>query len=177
MESTSPSIRRISSDGGGSVWRRICAKYGERGPLVASSRSATHFGLKRRSPGSRYQAPIAGDLRVEVLRDERVGLGQVARLGERGVQRLGVVAVHGHRDRRLARHVVVVEHAHEPEVEEADAAVVEQQVVAGMRVARDAAHVVDEPEVEAEDDLAHAIAGRLVAGLDLLEARAARSAP
>ena len=58
MESTSPSIRRMSSDGGGSVWRRIWAKYGERGPLVESSRSATHFGLKRRSPGSRYHAPM-----------------------------------------------------------------------------------------------------------------------
>ena len=81
------------------------------------------------------------------------------------MERLRVVAVHGHRDRRLARHVVLVEHAHEPEVEEADAAVVEQQVVAGMRVARDAAHVVDEAEVEAEDDLPHAVARRLVARL------------
>ena len=41
-----------------------------------------------------------------------------------------------------------------------------------MRVARDAAHVVHEPEVEAEDDLAEAVARRLVARLDLLEARA-----
>src|SRR5829696_4564153 len=52
--SASPS----SSDAGGSVWRRICAKYGERGPVVESIRSATHRGLKRRTPGSRYHAPM-----------------------------------------------------------------------------------------------------------------------
>ena len=35
-ESTSPSMRRSSSACGGIVWRRICSKYGERGPLVES---------------------------------------------------------------------------------------------------------------------------------------------
>ena len=52
-------MRRSSSACGGSVWRRICAKYGERGPLVESISSATQAGEKRRSPGSRYHAPIA----------------------------------------------------------------------------------------------------------------------
>ena len=41
-----------------------------------------------------------------------------------------------------------------------------------MRVARDAAQVLDEAEVEAEDDLAEAVARRVVAALDLLEAGA-----
>ena len=52
-------MRRSSSACGGSVWRRICANHGERGPVVESIRSATYFGEKRRSPGSRYHAPIA----------------------------------------------------------------------------------------------------------------------
>ena len=34
-------MRRSSSACGGSVWRRICANHGERGPLVESISSAT----------------------------------------------------------------------------------------------------------------------------------------
>ena len=34
-------MRRSSSACGGSVWRRICANQGERGPLVESISSAT----------------------------------------------------------------------------------------------------------------------------------------
>ena len=47
--------------------------------------------------------------------------------------------VHGAGDRALALEVRRVDHAHEPEVEEADAAVVEEQVVARVRIGVDAA--------------------------------------
>ena len=36
-------MRRSSSACGGSVWRRIWANHGERGPLVESISSATHL--------------------------------------------------------------------------------------------------------------------------------------
>ena len=85
---------------------------------------------------------------------------------------LRVAGVDRDRDRRLAVEVAAIEHAHQAEVEEADAAVVEQQVVAGVRVAGDAACVVHEPEVEAEDDLGEPVARRLVELLDRPEARA-----
>ena len=86
-----------------------------------------------------------------------------------------LVGVLGHdraRQRLLALEVLGVERAHEPEVEEADAAVVEQQVVAGVRVAADPAHAREQREVEAEDDLAEAVALGLVELLDVAEAAA-----
>ena len=85
---------------------------------------------------------------------------------------LGVLGHDRARQRALALEVLLVERAHEPEVEEADAAVVEQQVVAGVRVAADAAHAREQREVEAEDDLAEAVALGLVERLDLAEAAA-----
>ena len=87
---------------------------------------------------------------------------------------LGVAALDGLRERALALEVVGVDDAHQAEVEEADAAVVEQQVVAGMRVAGRAARVLERAEEEAEDDLAEAVALGFVEALDLLEAPAAR---
>ena len=68
--------------------------------------------------------------------------------------------------------VVGVDDAHQPEVDEADAAVVEQQVVARVRVAGGAAQVVERAEEEAEDDLGEAVALGLAEPLDLLEAAA-----
>ena len=58
------------------------------------------------------------------------------------------------------------------EVEERDAAVVEQQVVAGVRVGVEVLELEDRAEVEAEDDLAEAVALLLVELLHLLEAGA-----
>ena len=84
----------------------------------------------------------------------------------------GVLGHDRPRERPLALEVVRVERAHEAEVEEADAAVVEQQVVAGMRVPADAPRVRHQREVEAEDDLAEAVALGLVELLDLGEAAA-----
>jgi len=52
-------MRRSSSACGGSVWRRICANHGDRGPLVESISSATYAGEKRRGPGAKYHSPIA----------------------------------------------------------------------------------------------------------------------
>ena len=63
----------------------------------------------------------------------------------------------------------VLRHA---EVEEGHAAVVHQQVVAGMRVAGEVAVAVERAEEEAEDDLAEAVARRAVELLHLLEADA-----
>ena len=83
-----------------------------------------------------------------------------------------VAAGHRLRERALALQVVGVDDAHEAEVEEADAVVVEQQVVAGMRVAARAPRVLERAEEEAEDDLAEAVALGLVELLDLLEAAA-----
>ena len=77
-------------------------------------------------------------------------------------------ATHGARQRALALEVVGVDDAHQPEVEEADAAVVEQQVVAGVRVAaRRGAGALQRAEEEAEDDLAEAVALGVVERLDL----------
>ena len=76
------------------------------------------------------------------------------------------------RQRLLALEMVGVQRAHEPEVEEADAAVVEQQVVAGVRVPGGAAQVLERAEEEAEDDLAEAVALLLLERFDGLEAAA-----
>ena len=88
----------------------------------------------------------------------------------------GVAFGHGLRERALALEVVGVDDAHQAEVEEADAAVVEQQVVAGVRVAGGAARVLERAEEEAEDDLAEAVALGFVEALDLLEAPAGAGA-
>ena len=58
----------------------------------------------------------------------------------------------------------------EAEVEEGHAAVVEQHRVARVRVARELVEAVHRPEVEAEDDLAQAVALGLGQLLELLEA-------
>ena len=61
----------------------------------------------------------------------------------------------------------------QPEVQEGDATVVEQQEVAGVRIARELVVAVEAAEEEAEDDLAEAVALGLRALLELLEADAA----
>ena len=61
-------------------------------------------------------------------------------------------------DGAFALQVVGVDDPHQAEVEEPDAAVVEQQVVAGVRVAGGAAQVLERAEEEAEQDLAVAVA-------------------
>ena len=60
------------------------------------------------------------------------------------------------------------------EVQERDAAVVEQQEVARVRIAGELAVAVEAAEEEAEDDLADAVALGLRAVLELLEADAVR---
>ena len=82
---------------------------------------------------------------------------------------LCVARRHGARDRPLALQVVGVDDPHQAEVEEPDAAVVEQQVVAGMRVAGGAAQVLERAEEEAEQDLAVAVAFGVGELLDRLE--------
>ena len=86
----------------------------------------------------------------------------------------GVLGHAGSGERFLALEEGGVERAHEPEVEESDTAVVEQQVVAGVGVAAHAVEPVEQREVEAEHDLAEAVALGLIQLLDLREPPAAQ---
>ena len=126
----------------------------------------------RRSPGSKYHSAPVRSWLEQARRVEGRGVGQVAERRHAAVHGRGVAGAGGASDRLLARQVAGVDHAHEPEVEEADAAVAEQQVVARVRVAGGAAEVVQGAEEEAVDDLAEAVALGGAQLLDLLEARA-----
>ena len=64
-----------------------------------------------------------------------VGLGQITELREPAVRLLGVAFDHGARQSTLAVEVLLGHAADQTEVEEADAAVVAEDVVAGVRVA------------------------------------------
>ncbi len=79
-------------------------------------------------------------------------------------------------DRALAGQLeldgLVLHALEQAEVQERDATVVEQQEVAGVRVAGELAVAVEAAEEEAEDDLADAVALGLRAALELLEADA-----
>ena len=87
------------------------------------------------------------------MQRRRVALGDGALAGELELHRLGVHALE------------------QAEVEERHAPVVEQQEVAGMRVAGELPVAIQAAEEEAEDDLAEAVALGLRAVLQLLEAR------
>ena len=94
-----------------------------------------------------------------------------AEVVERVAQRLGVLA-----DRRIKRHLLEldlleVELLRHPEVEEGDAAVGHQQVVAGMRIGVEVLQVIDRAEAEAKDDLAETAALVVTELLDLVELR------
>src|SRR6516165_7229352 len=72
-------------------------------------------------------------------------------------------------DITLAVEILGFEVAYEREVEQADAAVRAQEAVVGVRVAGDDALAPDEPEEEAEHDLADAVALGLLKSRDLVE--------
>ena len=84
-------------------------------------------------------------------------------------QRLRIAARGGVDRPLLELDLLAVEALGHPEVEEGDAAVRHQQVVAGVGVGVEVLQVVDRAEAEAEDDLAEAVALGLRQGLDLLE--------
>jgi hypothetical protein len=72
----------------------------------------------------------------------------------------------------LETDLLEVESLRHAEVEKCDAPVVEQQVVARVGIRVEVLQLVDRAEVEAEDDLAEAVAPLLVEALHLLEAHA-----
>ena len=133
-------MRRMSSAWGGIVSRRIWSKNSERGRAAALEDLGHVGGVE--AAAARLEVPRAGglDLAEQLLGVERVGLGEVA---ERGQQRVDVRgasrAVTAWASWRSLLEVVGVDDAHQAEVEEADLAVVEQQVVARVRVAGGAA--------------------------------------
>ena len=88
------------------------------------------------------------------------------------MERGGVFLDHGPLARQLEFDRSGVHALEQPEVQEGDASVVEQQEVAGMRIARELVVAVEAAEEEAEDDLTEAIALGLRAFLELLEADA-----
>ena len=73
-------------------------------------------------------------------------------------------------DAALALDVRRLELAQQAEVHDAQAAVGAQQAVVGMRVSRDHAVAPGQAEIEAQDQLAHAVAFGLGKALDLLRA-------
>ena len=99
-------------------------------------------------------------------------LGEEADLGAEPHDRVLVALDHGARDLHLELDRAGRHPLEQAEVEERDAAVGEQHRVAGVRVARELVVAVHAAEVEAEQDLADAVALRLRVALDLLEADA-----
>ena len=89
---------------------------------------------------------------------------------------LRVVARGGVEGALLEHDLLAVELLGHPEVEEGDAAVLHQDVVAGVGVGVEVLQVVDRAEAAAEDDLAEAAALLVRQLLDLLEAHAPRPA-
>ena len=76
----------------------------------------------------------------------------------------------GNRDRPLGGHAGGVDVAQQAEVQEADSAVGAQQVVTGVGVSERDPVAIQQPEVEPEDNLAVAVALRLVGPAHGLEA-------
>ena len=118
---------------------------------------------------------VPGGHVVEVL-EHRLGRHLVvvrveeAHAREAAVQLLGV-AVHRRADGADLGVEVLASHAlGHAEVDERNAPVIHQPVVAGVGVPREMAVPVERPEEEAEDDLAEAVARRPVELLHLLEA-------
>ena len=135
-------MRRISSACGGIVSRRICSKNSERG-LAAAVQQVGHVGRAHAAEAG-LEVPLAGGLELleQALGVEarRARAGSRARRGARG-RPCASPAVAAWASARSPVEVVGVDDPHQAEVEEADAAVVEQQVVARVRVAGGAAQV------------------------------------
>ena len=167
-------MRRSSSACGGIVWRRISSKYGEAGE-PESSIDVAHV-LRVQAPEAACEVPLAGggELAEDALGVEGRRVGQVAERRQVAVDRVGVAGDHGPGQRPLVLQVVGVHAADQAEVQEADAAVVGQQVVAGMRVAGGDALAPQQPVEEPEADLGEAVALGLGQLLDLAEAAARR---
>ena len=120
------------------------------------------------------QVPPGGvqELREQLVRAELVGLLEQAALGPDLPQPLRVALVAGALGLELELDQVARHHLEQAEVQERDAAVADQQEVARVRVAAELPVAVHAAEVEAEDDLADAVARGLVGLLDGVEADA-----
>ena len=136
-------MRRISSACGGIVSRRISSKYSERGRRAAVEQVGHVGGREAAEAG--LEVPLAGGL--ELRRAGARGRtcpgpgGSRARPGRAWTASRVAARPTACASARSPLEVVGVDDAHQPEVEEADAAVVEQQVVARVRVAGGAAQV------------------------------------
>src|SRR6185437_659892 len=108
----------------------------------------------------------------QVLGVDALGVRQEARLGQQPMQGRVVALGDGALSGELEVDRSAVEPLEQAEIEERHATVVEQQEVAGVRVAGELAVAIQAAEEEAEDDLADAIALGLRASLQLLEADA-----
>jgi len=153
-------------------WWRISLKWLERGSEL-SIITCDLGGQLHGFVGSGVPPDGVPDEREQVVGVDALGLGQEARLREQLVQGGGVVLD----DRPLAGELKLdrlgAQALEQPEVQERHAPVVEQQEVAGVRVAGELAVAVQAAEEEAKDDLADAVALGLRAVLELLEADAA----
>src|SRR5215210_345545 len=112
------------------------------------------------------------ELREQLVRAEVLRVLEEAGLGPDPLELLAVALVTGPLARELDLEQLARHHLEEAEVEEGDPAVVHQQEVAGMGVARELVVAVHAAEVEAEHGLADAVARRLVELLDGVEPEA-----
>ena len=156
-------------------WWRISRKWLERGSELSIITFVAICGVSSTTPvGGRVPPDRVADELQEVLRVDPLGFRQEAGLGEQPVQRRRVFLD----DRPLAGQLELdggrVHALEQPEVQEGDAAVVQQQEVARVGVAGELVVAVQAAEEEAEHDLAEPVALGLRALLQLLEADAAR---
>ena len=170
-ERTWSSMRRSSS-----VGRREAHAAHLREPRRARRIAQLHGAIDvlRAEPAEpRREQPFAG--RGEVL-EQRIGvdgvrIGQVGQARQPVVDALRVAVGDRPHDAALALHVVGIEVAQQAEVQEAHATVRAQQAVVGVRVPGDQRVTPGEPEVEAEDELADAVALGLGQPRDLLRSQ------
>ena len=123
------------------------------------------------SSSVRYHQVRVQELREQLVRAELVGLLEQAALGPDLPQPLRVALVAGALGLELELDQVARHDLEQAEVQEGDLAVGHQQEVARVRVAAELPVAVHAAEVEAEDDLADAVAGGLVALFDACRSR------
>ena len=160
--------------------------------VVGGERLVAHLAEVRRPRVGHVEHHVRGDVRVELelpvvehvppggveeLREHLVGAEAVAlpdqpRLQPELVEALGVALRPGALAGELHLEQLPRHPLEEPEVQERDAVVLEQEEVPRVRVAGELPVAVHAPEVEAEDDLADAVARGLVELLDGVEAEA-----
>ena len=167
-------MRRANIVSGGIVWRRISSQKRECGRAHVDHHLAHVLAVDRELAVERVPArrpPRSAPGRASAVISSSVGSKKpIAR--ERGAQALRVAVDPGAHHRQLRVDLLARDLLRHAEVEERDAPVRQQQVVAGVRVGREAPRAVQRPEEEAEHDLAEPVALGLRQLLHLLEADA-----